>query len=352
MRTADLAAVAVVCALLGPSRGVAAAPDSPRVALRGSAEDEVFDAYKKVAARERTSRGAPTSAAGFDAVDAMRKRIESLQADLSDVTLQNKDLLRENELLKSSFGVLSSAEDGERSLRTRVAAMEEELRLKNKEVFSLRRENAALLENRDATLGRRTKAYEDENARLRDELLSRAKADGARIDGAIAAYEKRIAVLEGHLDALTDGQWSLIKERDGEDTAETKKVLADIRRERGEAEAVAGRIAALERAYADRREGVDVKPMADGERAELFVRLGKAYVAAGRYPQALESFLRAEQTGSAPDETYYFLGLLYQQTQGDKAKALEALRRYLFRAPQGDHASKAETMIGVIAAGR
>ena len=341
MRSKTCAAGVLACVFCAQAFAAeTAAPKNPgdAVALRSVSEDQLFDAYRTMLAAQKKQRPAVVSG----------KSDCALELALAQERERNRQLTKENELFKSSYDVVLRSTESEHGLKTQVAALEEELRLRNKELIELRRENAALLEKNETAVALRVQKYAEENARLERLIGELKERSGKTTQEMVAAYERRIAMLEDHLDTLTGGTWKMLKDENGEDAPEMKAVLERLRKQKSETAEIALRIDALEKAYAVSEKDAAAQgdpTQADKDRSELYFRLGKAYVRSGEYQQAIESFLESVRFGAAPVDAHYFLGLLYQYAAGDRDRSVASLRKYLYLAPSGTYAAKADAML-------
>jgi len=332
--------VALLCA---PSIFAAETPKE-QVALRGVSEDTLFSAYRKVVAAEHAGK---VSSSKNEFSDNTRLKLELALAQERE---RSRTLQKENELFRSSYDVVKRSMESEHGLKTQIAALEEELRLRNKEISSLRRENTAFLERDETAVALRVQKYAEENERLAKTISELKDRSGKSTQEMVSAYERRIAMLEDNLDVLTGGTWKMLKKENGEDSPEMKSILDRLRKQKSETAEIALRIEALEKAYAtaDVADGsADLN--GDKDRSMLYFRLGKAYVKSGEYQSGIEAFLESLRYGAAPAEAHYFLGLLYQYVSGDREKSAASLRKYLYLAPNGPYAAKADEMLAAVA---
>jgi tetratricopeptide (TPR) repeat protein len=293
------------------------------------------------------------TAVRYDARTSQTMQRDAMECALLEERAENKRLREELELFKSSFDVFEREQASQRALRTQVSVLEEEVRLRTKEISALRRENGALLKKDEARIAMRVAAYEEQNRQLTRALEELNARKDAKVEDVVKAYEKRIALLEEHLDTLSGGQWSMVRDEKGEASKEITAILENIKRQRDESDQIAKRIAVLEKAYAAQDLSSQVsQDTPDRERSDLYFKLGQAYVRSQEYDKAVEAFLACERYGAAPAETHYYLGLLYQFGVGDREKALGALRKYLFIEPNGRFAAKADRMVVAIGADR
>lgn len=279
------------------------------------------------------------------------KEIARLKAELLEEQIRNQSLTGDIDVFSSMIEEAVADDESEKHLRLNIDIMREEMRSLKKEMERLRGVNNELTDKAQYFAKIKGNEYE-KRLKILSEKYSILKKDyNDDVAQEIKDYKKRNDRLIEYLDILTDGKWSLMNMDSGRTSQETVTMLEGINKAKKDVDELRKRMSSLESAYS--RSSVLEEASRDPaginkERALLYAELGRAHIRAGDYEHAIESFLRAVTTGSAPAEVHYFLGLLYEYVRHDSAMALDALNRYLYYEPVGVYAQKADKIISLI----
>jgi tetratricopeptide (TPR) repeat protein len=84
------------------------------------------------------------------------------------------------------------------------------------------------------------------------------------------------------------------------------------------------------------------------EKADLYEKLGTAYIKSKLYQEAINAYNQSLKYNPHNPKVYYYLALLYQYAEHNSGKATEFLKKYVEMAPQGEYAKKAEKLIEIL----
>jgi tetratricopeptide (TPR) repeat protein len=84
------------------------------------------------------------------------------------------------------------------------------------------------------------------------------------------------------------------------------------------------------------------------EKANLYEKLGTAYIKSKLYQEAIDAYNKSLKYNLQNPKVYYYLGLLYQYAEHNSQKATEFLKKYVKMAPQGEYVKKAKKLIEIL----